>query len=85
MHAGRAQVVQPLQVPAFALPVADGEVNKIKLRNAPEIGDGKYRHEDRLQPRVVPLIGQLVHLQETLIGAPLHFNQVGNLGCGGNF
>ena len=81
MHAGRAQVVQALQVAALALPVADGKIDKIKLRDAAKIGNRKNRNKHRLQPRVVALVGQLVHLQEALVGAPLHFNQVGNLGC----
>ena len=84
MHAGRAQVMQPFQVAALALPVADREVNEVQLRDAAEVGDRKNRHKHRLQARVVALVGQLVHLQKTLVGAALHFNQVGNLGCGGN-
>jgi hypothetical protein len=84
MHAGRAQVVQSLQVAALALPVADREVHEVELRDAAEIDNGEDRHKHRLQPGVVALVRQLVHLQEPLVGAPLHFDQVGNLGCGGN-
>ena len=76
--------MKPLQVAALALPVADREVHEVQLRDAAEVGDGENRHKHRLQARVVPLVGQLVHLQETLVGPALHFNQVGNLGCGGN-
>ena len=84
MHAGRAQVVQALQVSALALPVADREVDEVQLRDAAEVGNRENRHKHRLQSRVVALVGQLVHLQEPLVGAALHFDQVGNLGCGGN-
>jgi hypothetical protein len=84
MHAGRAQVVQALQVAALALPVADREVHEVQLRDAAEVGNRKDRHKHRLQPRVVALVGQLVHLQEPLVAAALHFNQVGNLGGSGN-
>ena len=84
MHARRAQVVQPLQVAALALPVADGEVDEVQLRDAAEVGDRENRHKHRLQAVVVPLVGQLVHLQEPLVAAALHFNQVGNLGGSGN-
>ena len=77
-------MVKALQVAALALPVADREVNEIKLRNAAEVGDGENRNKHRLQPRVVTLVGQLVHLQKTLVGTALHFDQVGNLRCCGN-
>ncbi len=84
MHACRTQVVQPFQVAALALPVADREIHEVQLRNAAEIGDGENGNEHRLQARVVALVGQLVHLQKPLIGTALHFNQVRNLGCSGN-
>jgi len=84
MDAGRAQVVQALQVAALALPVADRIVHEVQLRDAPEVGNGKHRHEYGLEPRVVALVGQLVHLQEPLVGAALHFDEVRNLGGSGN-
>src|SRR5208282_46651 len=51
----------------------------LKLRDVAEISDGEDRLEDGLQPGVVALAGQLVHLQKTLIAALLHFNQVRDL------
>ena len=83
MHAGRAQVMQPLQVAALALPVANRKINKVQLRNAAKVRDRKYRHKHRLQTSVVAFVGQLVHLQKSLIRAALHFNQVRYLRCGG--
>src|SRR6185437_3989421 len=80
MGAGCTQVVKSLEVAALALPVADGVVNEIKLRDTAEVRNGEYRYENRLQPRIIALVGQFVHLQKTLVGAPLHFDQVGNLG-----
>ncbi len=84
LHAGGAQMMQPFQVAALALPIADREVHKVQLRNAAEVGDRENRHKYRLQAGVVPLVGQLVHLQKALVRTPLHFDQVGDLGCGRN-
>ena len=77
--AGGAQVVQPLEVAALALPVADGILDEVELRDVAEVGDGKHRLEYGLQPGVVPFAGQGIHLQEAVVGALLHFNQVRNL------
>ena len=82
--AGRAQVVQTLQVAALALPVADGEVDELELRHVAEVGDGENRGEDGLKAVVLALLGELVHLQKALVAAALDFNQVRNLDGGGN-
>src|SRR5271155_5893127 len=78
------QVMEPLEVTALALPVADRKVHKIQLGNVAEIGDRENRRKYGLQTVVVPLVGELVHLQKTLIRAPLHFDQVRNLDGGRN-
>src|ERR1700739_1450334 len=77
--------MQPLQVAALALPVADREINEVQLRDAAEVGDRKNGGKNRLQARIIALVRELVHLQEPLVRATLHFDQVGNLGCGWNF
>src|SRR5262249_30542191 len=77
--AGRAEVVQPLQVAALALPVADGIVHEFELRHFAEIPDRKHAGEHRLKTAVLALARQQIHLQEALIGLHLDFNQVGNL------
>ena len=77
--AGGAQVVQPLQVAALALPVADGIVHKIQLRQAAEILNGKHRGEHRLQAGIFALGREQIHLQKSLVGFPLNFDQVRNL------
>src|SRR6266849_4123377 len=69
---------------ALALPVADREVHELKLRDVAKVGNRKHRLKHRLQPGVVALTGQAVHLQETLVRALLDFNQVGNLDGGWN-
>ena len=39
--AGRAQVIETLEVAALALPVADGEIDEFQLRDVAEVGDGE--------------------------------------------
>ncbi len=82
IDAGGTQVMQSLEVTALALPVADGEVDKVQLGDIAEIGDGENRDKDGLQPVVFPLRRQFVHLQKALIGAALHFDQVRDLDGG---
>ena len=53
--ASGAQVVQTLQVAALALPVPDGVVHEIQLRQAAEILNRKHRSEHRLQAAVLAL------------------------------
>ena len=80
-----AQVMQALQVAALALPVADRVINELELRDVAEVGNRKHRLKYRLQSAVIALAGQTVHLQETLIRALLHFDQVRNLDGGWYF
>ena len=83
--AGRAQVVQALQVAALALPVADRVVHEFQLRHFAEILDRKHRREHRLKSAVIALARQQIHLQKALIRLHLDFDQVGNLNRALNF
>ena len=83
--AGGAQVMQTLKVSALALPVADGEVHKLQLRDVAEIADREHRLKHGLQAGVVALAGQPVHLQEAFVGALLNLDQVRDLDGGWNF
>jgi len=65
--AGGTQMVQPFQVAALALPVADGIIHKLELAHAAKVGDRENRVEHRLQACIFPLVGKQVHLQEALI------------------
>ncbi len=77
-----AQVMQAFQVAALALPVADRKIHELKLRNVAEVGNRKHRLKHGLQPGVIALTGQAIHLQEAFVGALLDFDQVRNLdGC----
>src|SRR5262249_17253474 len=55
--AGRAEVVQPFQMSALALPLADGVGHDLQLRNITKISDWKHRLKNRLQTRVVAFTG----------------------------
>ncbi len=55
MRAGRAQVVQPAQVAALTLPVADRVIDELQLAEAAEIADWEDGTENRLKPGIVPL------------------------------
>src|SRR3954447_13239215 len=73
-----AQMVETLQTSAFALPVADGIIDKRKLAQSAEIGDRENGLENTLQTGIVPFIGQQIHLQKALVGLLLHFDQIWN-------
>ena len=83
--AGGAQVVQPLEVAALALPVANGVLHEVQLRDVAEVGDRKYRLEHRLQTTVIALARQRIHLQKAIVRTLLHLNQVGDLDGRRNF
>ena len=65
--AGGAQVVQPFEVAALALPVADRIIDEFEIADAAKIGNREYRIENRLQADVFPLVGQQIHLQKPLV------------------
>src|SRR5439155_3229767 len=71
-----AQVMQPLQLAALALPVADRILDELERRVLAEVADGKYRLDHRLQTRVLALARQTIHLQEPLVGLLLDLDQV---------
>ena len=76
--AGGPQVMQPFQIAAFALPVADRIIDELQLTDAAEIGNREDGSKDRLQSDIVALIRQKVHLQELLVGILLDFDQIRN-------
>src|SRR5437016_7983926 len=76
--AGGTEMVQSLEVAAFAFPVADRVVHKLEIAHAAKIGDWEDGLEHSLQPDVLPLVGQKVHLQKPLVRVFLNFNQVRN-------
>src|ERR1700690_382684 len=70
---------------ALALPVADGVVHEVELRESAKILNRKYRGEHGLQARIFALARQAIHLQEALVGFLLDVNQIGNLNGGFDF
>ena len=77
--------MQTFQVSALALPVTNGVIHELQLRYVAEVGDRKNGLKHRLQAAVFALAGQLVHLQEAVIGTLLNLNQVRDLDGGRNF
>jgi hypothetical protein len=71
-----AQVFEPLQAPALALPVADRVLHELELAGSAEIRERKDAREDGLEPGVLALFRQEVHLQEALVGPALDVDQV---------
>src|SRR5450631_1647397 len=71
-------MMQPLQVAALAFPVADRIINKLELAQPAEIRDREHALEHALQPRVIALGRQQVHLQKLLIRLLLNLNQIRN-------
>src|ERR1035438_3189601 len=71
-------MVQAFQIAALALPVADGIIDELQFADAAEIGNRKYRAENRLQARIFPFVGKQVHLQEALVGILLNLDEVRN-------
>ncbi len=67
VHARLAQVVQPGQPAALALPVPDRILDELERRVLAEVGDRKHRLEHRLQSGILALRGQPVHLQEAFV------------------
>ena len=60
--------MQPFQVAALALPVADRIIDELELAHAAEIGNRENGVENGLQTGVFALVGQQVHLQKPLVG-----------------
>ena len=82
MGARLAEVVQADEPAALALPVPDRVLDELERRVLAEVADREDRLEDRLQPRILALRGEQVHLQEALVGLPLNLDEVRN-GDGG--
>ncbi len=70
--------MQPFQVAALALPVADRVIDELELAQPAEIGDRKHRVEHALQAGIFAFAGQQVHLQKPLIRFLLNLDQIRN-------
>ena len=71
-----AQVVQAGEAAALAFPVADRVLDELERRVLAEVADREHRLEHRLQPGILALRGQTVHLQEPLVRLLLNLDQV---------
>ncbi|MEJ7608328.1 MAG: hypothetical protein WKF37_19190 [Bryobacteraceae bacterium] len=73
-----SQVIQTLEAAALAFPVADCVINEGQLAQAAKIRDREYALENTLEPGIVTFIRQQFHLQKTLVGLLLNFDQIWN-------
>ena len=71
-----AQVMQPLQLAALALPVADRILDELERRVLAEVTNREDGLEHRLQAGVFALRREPVHLQEALVRFPLDLDQI---------
>jgi len=78
VHALGAQVLDPHQAPALALPVAQRVMDELETGGGAEILDGEDRSKHRLDPDIFPLVRQQFHLQEGQVGFHLDLEQVGD-------
>ena len=79
------EVLKPLKVSALALPVADLVFDKFERRRLAKVRNGEDRLEYRLEPDAVALLGDQVHLQESIIRLTLNLNEIRDLGRCINF
>jgi len=75
------QVLEALEVAAFALPVADLVLNKFQRCCLTKVGNRKDRSKYRLQAGLVALFGDQVHLKKAVIRLSLDLNKIWDL-CG---
>ncbi len=78
VRAGHAQILESLQLAAAAMPVADGVADEVERAGLPEVPEREDAGEHGLQAVIGPLLGQLVHLQEPVVGTALNADQVRN-------
>ncbi len=70
------EVLEPLELAALALPVAERVLHEVERAGLAEVGEREDVLEHRLQTVIGPLFRQQVHLQETLVRAALHVDQI---------
>ncbi|GBC80444.1 hypothetical protein HRbin09_01682 [bacterium HR09] len=71
------QVLETRELAALAFPDAQLVVDEMQLTGGAEVGEGKNRGENRLQPYILALLRQQVHLQKLVVAGLLHGNEVG--------
>jgi hypothetical protein len=73
-----AQEIQSFQIATLALPISDGVLDKFQRGCASKIIDWKYRIEDCLQSHILSIRRRDIHLQKSVIGLSLDFDQIRN-------
>src|SRR6185369_8998202 len=67
-----AQVVQPFELAALALPVADRVLDELELRGLAKVSNREHRSEHGLKSGVLPFSRKQIHLQEPVIRLSLN-------------
>src|SRR6266404_803602 len=70
------QVIQPFELSALALPIADRVLDKLKLRGLAKVGDRKHGPEHSLKPRVLAFRRKQIHLKEAVVRLALNLDEV---------
>src|SRR5258705_5808479 len=70
------QVIQPFELSAFALPIADRVLYKLQLRRLPKVCDRKHGPEHSLKPRVLAFRRKQIHLKEAVVRLALNLDEV---------
>src|SRR4029079_9273929 len=76
VHARLPEVVQAGEAAALALPVADRILDELERRVLAEVADREDRLEHRLQPGVLALGRQQIHLEKALVRLALYLDEV---------
>src|SRR5229473_2909125 len=72
-------MMQAFQVPALALPVANGIANELERRNAAKIRDREDGIEYGLKPGIFAFLRKHVHLEEPFVRILLYLDEIRDL------
>jgi hypothetical protein len=80
-----AQMLEPFEISALALPVSDLKFNILERRRFAEIRNREDRFKDRLQTHARSLFRNKVHLKEPVVRFTLNLDKIRDLSSGINF
>ncbi len=73
------QMLQSFEISAFALPVADLELDIFERCGFAKVRNREDRLKDRLQTYARPLFRNKVHLKKSVVGFPLNLDEIRDL------
>jgi hypothetical protein len=71
-----AQVIKPLELTTFALPVPDRVLDKFELRGFPEIRNREYRSKHGLKTGVLAFSRKKIHLKKAIVRLALNLDEI---------